>query len=47
MASEKKDGKAFRGQRAYCMFFLCVCVCVCITAMVENEEAEAGERRND
>ena len=26
-----------------CFFF----VCVCITAMVENEEAEAGERRND
>ena len=26
-----------------CFFF----VCVCITAMMENEEAEAGERRND
>ena len=26
-----------------CFFF----VYVCITAMVENEEAEAGERRND
>ena len=23
------------------------CVCACITAMMENEEAEAGERRND
>ena len=41
MASEKKNGKAFRGQWAYCMFFLC------ITAMVENKKAKAGERIND
>ena len=41
MASEKKDGKVFRGQWAFCMFFSC------ITAMVENKQAKAGERRND
>ena len=42
VVSEKKDGKAFRGQWAYCMFFSS-----CITAMVENKKAKAGKRRND
>ena len=42
MASENKDGKAFRGQWEYCMFFFS-----CITAMVENKTAKAEKRRHD
>ena len=41
MASEKKDGKVFRGQWAYGMFFFS-----CIIAMVENKKAKAGKKRN-
>ena len=44
MASEKKDGKAFRGQGARCMFF---CFFSCITAIVESKKAKAGKRRSD
>ena len=41
MALEKKDGKAFRGQWAYSMFFWW------FTAMGEKNKAKAGKRRND
>ena len=44
MASEKKDGKAFRGQGVRCMFFFFFS---CITAIVESKKAKAGKRRSD